>query len=322
MLERPGQRKKFNTSAMSSASASSLFFENVVRTGVTAIFFFARAPGKDLLLFLYLTSCRGDYLPPIPVTDCKQLKISGLSTSASPLLAASDEFQWTSDGGWVSLAESKKDTMYLFQATDGTWYMGKDAADPSTGRLNTRLGIKAWSVAESKSSTPDPGASITFAYGFPTPGGWRSQSDADSLVIEESGVKFACTCKGASLQDCKSPSLTASTWITMWVVISVISLLVCSGVLIMSLARIRKPARPNAVSTLLGDTEAPADLAQNGAQTQIVVGSSNVEAVLVSTAKSSPKQMADELVTAIYAAGLCSPSRNAFKFSQHCLLWC
>jgi hypothetical protein len=253
----------------------------------------AMKPWKGFFVVLsYLThSCYGNFTgPAMVITDCTQLRVTGLSPTASTWLVSSNYLFEITDKGWVNLAEGKRDFMYIFQMSDGAWIMGKDAPDPTTGRLLSRLGIKAWSVAESVSLTPDPSATFKGPTGWPPSSGWRSRYDSQSTVIDEYGVQFICTCRGVSSEQCKTQNIVA---VTTSAVIAVCGWLFCLGCIIVSFKHIRKFCRPD--RTPSGEEDSALSSAPSREDRRTTTSRNS--------AKTTAKQRAEEAIKVIESAG-------------------
>jgi hypothetical protein len=223
-----------------------------------------------------------------------QLQVTGFSKSSSAWLLASNWlFDITNDKGWVSSGEEKKHLIYLFQTTDGTWYMGQDPVDPLTGRLSTSAGIKAWSSTKNTSYPPVAKAPtyLKVPFEFPPSAGWRSKDVTDNSTIEEKGIHFTCICRGASLESCKSRSVVS---IMMWAVISItISLVGLGGIIGLKHYAQRKLRRQLAI----------ASDQVTAAHNNVELDATRVEAI--NQMEISVRERVEETIRLMRSAGLC-----------------
>ncbi len=268
-----------------------------------------------LVMVFYLRSCHGNITSTAGVNaDCTQLRVTGLSPTASTWLVSSNFLFELTDRGWVNLAEGKRDTIYLFQMSDETWIMGKDTPDPTTGRLLSRLGIKAWSVADSESQQmPDLNATFKGPIGWPPSSGWRSRYDSQSTVIEEYGVQFICSCRGVSSEQCRTQNIVA---VTTSAVIAVCGWLFCLGCIIVSFKHIRKfcklgraPSRgPGSPTSAAAPSSSSSSSSREDRRTSMARNA----------VKTTAKQRAEEAIKVIESAGEFHPSVSIFPHPCSC----
>jgi hypothetical protein len=239
-----------------------------------------------LFLLSHITICNSDPRVASRLSaDCTELHVTGLPISAAI-------FQKRLDMGWMS-SENRRDTLYMFQMTDGTWFVGKEPVDPSTGRLKSKSGVKAWSNAESKLASPDPSSTIKLPSNFPTSSGWKPWHNASNSSDEQLNVRFDCICYGVTPEECHSREVVS---VTMWVVIAMASSLFLVSCTVAVAKRARKVFWPDSSIEASSSASAP-----SGQDNQ---GHGMAAAVDSAAAKMSAKERAEETIKAIKSAGL------------------